>query len=643
MKTLGTIKLTLCLLAVLMLTARIQAAGLALSGEVQGSHQAIAGSQVRLFAGAPGKATLLAESQTDSAGRFSFNVQPANGAILYLIASGGRPRAGAGAANSAIGLFAVLGSAPPSHVVVNELTTVASAWSAVRLYGSGGLTGNATGLRIAAGNVPSLVDLKTGGFGGPVQDPLNGAQSTTLARFATLGDLLAGCVDQAVAGACADLFSAARLSPEPAPSDTFGAALAIARHPWHNTEPLFNLLAKFYPASDAPYTAAPFAPYLIYAPSTWALAIRYGGGGLNAPGGISIDGEGTIWSTNNFLPGSQSRLQQALGGHVSKTAADGKPLSPATFGFAGGGIVGGGFGIAIRGGDLWAGNYQGNSVSVLRMSDAAPLSPPSGYTLGGKLGHLQGLILDLKSNVWVVDNENSQVALFPDGDPARARLLCGQDDPKCHVSHPFHLAVDQKNQIWITNGGTGSGSVTRFPADQPELAEQFPVGKSPKGIAIDSQGEAWIANFESSNVSHLLADGRPAPGSPYKMPSIVTPWGIAVDGDDHVWVAAFGSKKLVELCGSRPELCPPGVTTGQPIAPEKSGYDGGGLQHITAVAIDPAGNVWVANNWDDPQACAGPDVPAETASTLCGGNGLVVFLGLAKPVATPLLGPPRLP
>src|SRR3954447_26715199 len=101
MKTLGTIKLTLCLLAVLMLTTRVQAAGLALSGEVQSSHQAIAGSQVRLLEGAPGKATLLAERQTAPGALFSFTVHPPPGPILSLIASGGRPRAGAGAANSA--------------------------------------------------------------------------------------------------------------------------------------------------------------------------------------------------------------------------------------------------------------------------------------------------------------------------------------------------------------------------------------------------------------------------------------------------------------------------------------------------------------------------------------------------------------
>ncbi len=41
---------------------------------------------------------------------------------------------------------------------------------------------------------------------------------------------------------------------------------------------------------------------------------------------------------------------------------------------------------------------------------------------------------------------------------------------------------------------------------------------------------------------------------------------------------------------------PPGTKTGDPISPP-GGYIGG-LQMLMDVAIDPAGNVWVGNNWD---------------------------------------------
>src|SRR5437868_6000818 len=46
--------------------------------------------------------------------------------------------------------------------------------------------GHALGLKIAAGNVPSFIDLQTGGWGTAIQDPLNSGQTTTMANFATL-------------------------------------------------------------------------------------------------------------------------------------------------------------------------------------------------------------------------------------------------------------------------------------------------------------------------------------------------------------------------------------------------------------------------------------------------------------------------
>jgi hypothetical protein len=63
-------------------------------------------------------------------------------------------------------------------------------------------------LKIAAGNVPSFVDLRTGGWGTAIQDPLNSGQTPTMANFATLADLLSGCSARVKADACSKLFAA---------------------------------------------------------------------------------------------------------------------------------------------------------------------------------------------------------------------------------------------------------------------------------------------------------------------------------------------------------------------------------------------------------------------------------------------------
>ena len=83
------------------------------------------------------------------------------------------------------------------------------------------------------------------------------------------------------------------------------------------------------------------------------------------------------------------------------------------------------------------------------------------------------------------------------------------------------------------------------------------------------------------------------------------------------------SSPIVQLCGVRTENCPPGIKTGDQISPP-GGYVGGGLQMQTDIAIDPAGNVWVMNNWQDIDSCIG--TPSEALSTRCGGQGVVDLL-----------------
>jgi len=119
---------------------------------------------------------------------------------------------------------------------------------------------------------------------------------------------------------------------------------------------------------------------------------------------------------------------------------------------------------------------------------------------------------------------------------------------------------------------------------------------------------------------------------------IVAPWAIAVDGNDHIWVSNFSSPPapIAEICGYRTETCPPGMKMGDPISPPE-GFVGGGLQMHVDIGVDPAGNVWVNNNWQDWQA--GLERVEEARSTLAGGEGVVVFYGMAKPVRAPMIGP----
>jgi streptogramin lyase len=667
------------------------------AGQVLSGGAPVERATVTFWAATAGPPVQLARAVTGADGRFTFDSAAASAkdASLYLVAEGGRSSAEkAGVDNDRMALMTVLGSELPSSVVINELTTIASVWTHAQFVDGGAIRGHALGLRIAAGNVPNLVDLTTGGLGPVIQDPLNSSQTATLATFNTLANVLAGCVTRVRGDACDRFFAAATPPGGTAPADTLTAAQNIARNPSHQAEKLFALLDEFYPVPAGKlWREVPFIPYLSFAPSAWTLSLVYAGGGMNSLGGIAIDGEGNMWSANNFQVGAQSTIFGPFGGGISKIAPNGKPLSPMTAGFRGGGIDGPGFGIAVGADDkVWATSLASQTISVFDRKTGEPLSPETGYNFAGQLGSMQGIITTPDGDVWALDNEKSQIVHLPKGDAAKGRILGRTADGKpvdgtLQVKEPFHLAVDQQDRIWVTSS---SNTVTRFPASDPGKAEQIKVGFVSRGVAIDSLGNAWIANafghpgtreklalvekmlksklenlggspskadaesqkaqmwiglfematkYPGGDVSMVQPDGTVLP--PFDAgKSINAPWGIAVDGNDNVWVANAFGRSVTHLCGARLENCPPGAKTGDPISPP-GGYIGG-LQIITDVAIDPAGNLWVANNWDRPDEGL-KKVPAPTLATRFGGNGTVVFFGLAKPVKTPLIGPPRAP
>ena len=663
------------------------AAAVHIEGQVQAGGGPLANSTVTLWEANAGDPKQLAQTQTGSDGRFELGTDETPGAdvSLYLVAKGGVATVNKGSSdNPAIALLTVLGNTPPTKVVINEMTTVASVWTNAQFLDGTALKGYAIGLRIAAGNVPNFVDLETGGYGVMIQDGFNSTETPTMANFATLSSVLAGCTTRVKVDACDSLFAAATGRDGKAPTDTLAAALSIAHNAGFKPERVFALLDAFYPVPQGKHLrATPFMPYLNFAPGAWVLPLKFSGGGNAGGAKVMFDSEGNAWSGDNFIVGWQGH-DDLWPGNLSKFAPNGRPLSPMTSGFTGGGLLGPGFGTAIDANDrVWVTNTSGQTISLFNKT-GKPLSPPEGYNFGGKISTMQGIIVTTNGDVWALDFGDDKVVYMPKGDPTKAKFYCQSTDGKpnkdspCKLNGPFHLAIDQQDRIWITNAI--GDTVTRFAASDPSKVEVFPTGGgSGKGMAIDSKGNAWITNTIGSgltletklrllalkltdrplwaldqvalkdlmdhpglgSVSMLRPDGSPAPGSPFNPGSIWGAWAVSIDGNDHAWISNFApGGGLTELCGARTETCPAGMKTGDPISPP-DGYKGGGMQLLVDASIDPAGDVWVSNNWQDPASCYGK--PDEGLSTRCGGQGIIVFYGMAKPVRSPQIGPAQAP
>jgi hypothetical protein len=654
-----------CMLGTLFV-ASLLSAGTALAadsikGQVLGGGAPIAKSTVTLWEASAGAPKELAQTKTNDDGRFEVRAKGAHSdAILYLVANGGVPKASkAGGENSAITLLAVVGSNPPASVTINELTTVASAFTNARFINGNAISGNPLALKIAAGNVSNLVDPVTGGWGKVLLDPLNSSMTTTMANLDTLGSLITATFTVANDDWRARFYKAATPTGGATPKNTLEAMAGIAREPWADPKDLYALFDEAYPlpAPDG-RRSAPFIPYLVYAPSDFALSLCFSGGGNYAAGRIMFDAEGNLWSGQNWLPGSQSGVNKSTGGGVLKLTPNGTALSPPIVGFTGMGIDGVGWGTAVTKDRVWITSFNGK---ILVMDfNGKPVASESDFPFKEKFLGLMGLGVAPNGDVWIADGSDNQLLYFPGG-----RIKDGKIVKPAGLKSPFDIVIDSQNRVWVAN--SSSDTIVRFPVNDPTKAESFRAGIGVRALALDSKENVWVAsNMDLKTPQPKLPDGisimeqfkliteamfkyvmgppprptgavnmiRPDGTQPAPMgftgEAINIPWGLNIDGNDDVWVGNMWARSVTLLAGDNTKGHPAGTKAGDVIHM----FQSGSIQMVTDASIDPAGNVWLANNWNLLDAAASPN-PALPTSTWGGGSGITVIYGVAAPVKPP--------
>ncbi|MFF8593628.1 LysM peptidoglycan-binding domain-containing protein [Streptomyces sp. NPDC015220] len=599
-----------------------------LHGTVTGAGKPLRGARVTLYAGSRTGVRELGRATTDATGSFDIGYAPPAAGVLYVEAT----RADAGRLRLrsvvAVGEGGAVPARTTNRVRVDELTTVAAAYSLAQFTGEHGVDGPSPGLQNAAATTFNLADPATGEPGAVVTNADNGDSNETLATLNTLANLVSLCVSDTTR--CESLLRLATPPGGTAPRDTAQAVLNLARNPALSPSGL-HALAR---------TADHYAPALAAPPTAWILALRYTDTDLYSPGRIAFDTKGNAWASNNWLPGTRNPTP-----YVSVLDPTGRPVlgSP----IQGGGMKGGDWGAAVApDGSVWMSSYGGDSVAHYSAT-GEPLSPATGHRDGG-LVHPQGIAVDQRGNVWIANNYGLETApgqgnvvVYPHGDPSRAIRITGGG-----LNHPFAVQIDGYGRAWVSNAGPGGadlvntrlapltgkfgGSVTVIGPDLEPTASspiQSDSFKWPLGIAIDSRNNAWLNSYVNSAVTRLTPDGAVA--GVYRLPENTLPWSVAVDGSDRVWVAGFLTPGVWTLCGADTTACPPGSATGALLSPPK-GLRSKAMQHLTAVQIDQSGNVWLANNWSRV-------VPP------AGGTGLVELIGLATPVCTPLTPVPTRP
>jgi hypothetical protein len=630
-----------------------------LSGVVQtggtSSGQPLPNVRVSLFEATTGQPTILGQATTNDSGEFSIRYTRSTSHSIFFVQAD---------AAEGVEFITILGPNLPASVTVNELTTVAASYSMAQFLRTGVISGNSFGLQIAAGMNDNIVAFATGQSSPVLLSSPNADQTNSLRSTRSLANLLAACVDDP--DVTASLFDLTTPPGGLPPHNTAEALANLARDPGQNVDGIFalTLLSDLYD------------PPLVTMPDAWTVTVKINDSGsdepdrlISGPGNIAFDRRGYAWVTNNTVQGTPCSGTFNLVFKPNGQPADGTngtPRSPLT----GGGVLGAGYGVTIDNHSVWFGNFgwgdsdhcsptpipspsPGNGSVSHFTRTGMPVSPPDAYQ-GGPV-RAQGMAADADGNIWISSFGNNSVFVFKHGNPHQS---VGFDQQ--FGGGPFDIAIAADGSAWVTNGlGLPPATIAKYALADGELVQQFRhlLGDQLRGISLDSQGNAWVASQGDGFVYALGPDGAELCHScRFNRGGIDHPWGMTVDGEDNVWVGNFGplqpgsnfTGRITKLWGVN---APPGHNVGDPISP-RTGYtvptagsevllhNGVPLygpppmppcfipaMRCTDVNIDQAGNLWSVNNWK-------PDFDIDTIGGNPGGDGIIIFVGLAAPPTT---------
>jgi hypothetical protein len=621
-----------------------------LGGKIHGGNQPVIGASVTLWFAGQGltgsTAIKAATTTTDSTGSFSFTKDTAGGhngttpnwscptsggsPLVYVLSQGGNTQnngvpAQTNAAAAFIALYGDCSTITGSNFVyMSEVTTVATMAAVSQFFNPADdtLKADATGQqRIIMLNLPNtvaiLADASTGlantsktiaaTAAGSIASGVALTATPESAKINTLANILSACINgtDATAAACGTLFSAA--APPipnttnlngggfPPATDTLQALYYIFTNPSNGNPTNLSALFALQPAVGAPY-----APALSAAPTDWTIGVSYASTGaasscstgnfISSPTDINIDSLDNVWFGN-----------AQTGGNLSAISAAGAPLFCVNFD-AGASATGGTIDAYSPATNVYNPNVWFAGPSTMyryNPNTKALLAFPVGVTP-------LAITADGAGNVYftAVAGTTGSLYMLPAG-AGTPSVVAAVEISNTVGPNPVRLMADNTSatpkatpgNIWVSSGSnfvsqvsptstTGAGVLNGF------LTSPFaaPSGNA-YGLTLDNNSDVFASAVDNGAIFQLSHSGTswtPAGGGwpfPGGSAGISAPTGIAVDGRANTWIPNSVSPSISEISFFGPNALSP--ATGFQKAPSF-------LNANSAIAIDQAGNVWVA-------------------------------------------------
>lgn len=305
---------------------------------------------------------------------------------------------------------------------------------------------------------------------------------------------------------------------------------------------------------------------------------------------------------------------------------------------------------------------SGGTINTIAGDGTFGYSGDTGPGKQAELSGVHGLAVDSKGNIYIADTFNGRVRMLtaPGSITAPAGTITtfagngtygysGDGGPatSAELTQPSGVAVDSGGNVYITDYGNytvrkvnTSGAISTFagtgvpgysgdggPANKATFA-------SPYAIAIDSSGNIYISDLGNTNIRQITTDGNI-----HTIVSGVSADAIAVDGAGSIYFPDSFTHTVRKILSDGTQF----VIAGIPGSPGFSGDGGPGtsaqLNQPHGVALDSAGNVYVADSGNQVIRLLSPVASSISVVNAASGNGVSIAPGEIISIFGSGLGP----